>query len=72
MKIGEKNIGTTDRIIRIIVGIAILAAAVLNLVAAPWTYLGAVIGIVVIGTGIFQTCLLYSILGISTVEKGRL
>lgn len=69
MIVGEKNIGTPDRIIRILIGFILIVAAVLNMVTAPWSYLVALIGLILIGTGIFRPCLLYSILGFSTMEK---
>jgi len=69
MNIGEKNVGTIDRIVRIIVGIAFLAGVALNMVAAPLSWLVALIGIIALVTGIIGTCPSYSLMGISTIEK---
>lgn len=69
MKIGEKNVGTIDRDVRIIVGIALLAVFALNMVAAPWSYLVALIGIIALVTGAAGTCALYSLIGINTAAK---
>jgi hypothetical protein len=60
----RKNEGTLDRTLRIVVGLALLAAYV----AAPevayrWALL---IGIVPLATGLLGTCPVYSILGIGT------
>ena len=69
MKIGEKNVGMTDRVVRIILGIVLLAVFVLNMVAAPWSYLVALIGLIALVTGAVGTCALYSVLGMNTLGK---
>lgn len=55
------NEGTIDRVLRIILGVALLALTVLG----PKTLWG-LIGIVPLLTGIVGTCPVYSILGLST------
>ena len=67
MNIGEKNVGTIDRALRIIVGIAFLAGVWMNMVAAPLSYLVALVGIIALVTGAIGTCPAYSLMGISTV-----
>jgi len=69
MKIGEKNVGMIDRVIRIIFGIILMYLFVGNMVAAPWSYLVALIGLILLVTGIVGTCPLYSILGMNTLGK---
>lgn len=69
MKIGEKNVGTIDRVVRIIVGIALLAVFALNMVAAPWSYLIALIGVIALVTGAVGTCALYSLIGLNTAGR---
>jgi hypothetical protein len=69
MNIGEKNVGMIDRVIRIIVGIAFLAGFALNMVAAPLSYLVALVGLIALVTGAIGTCPAYSLMGISTLEK---
>lgn len=69
MNIGEKNVGTIDRVVRLIVGIAFLAGFALNMVAAPLSYLVALIGLIALVTGAIGTCPAYSVMGISTLEK---
>ncbi len=59
----KKNIGTTDRIIRIVLGLAILA---LGYYYGTWWGL---IGLVPLVTGAVGWCGLYSIMGISTGKK---
>jgi hypothetical protein len=58
-----------DRIVRIIVGIVIIGVFFLNMVTAPWSYLLLLIGIIALITGVFGTCVLYSLLGMNTLGK---
>lgn len=60
----RKNEGTLDRALRIVAGIALLAAFFAMPEASyRWALL---IGIVPLATGLLGSCPLYSILGIST------
>jgi len=69
MKIGEKNVGMIDRVVRIILGIVLLIVFLMNMVAAPWSYIVALIGLIALVTGAVGTCALYSILGMDTLPK---
>jgi hypothetical protein len=69
MKIGEKNVGMIDRVVRIILGIVLLIVVVMKMVPAPWSYLVALIGLIALVTGAVGTCALYSILGMDTLPK---
>ena len=60
----KTNVGGIDRILRIIVGVALLAAFFLY-PDASWRY-WTLIGIIPLATGLLSTCPLYSILGLST------
>ena len=65
----KTNVGGIDRILRIVVGLALLAGFFLNADATyRWAYL---IGIVPLATGLLSSCPLYSILGISTCPMKR-
>lgn len=59
----KTNVGNTDRTIRIIAGIVIIG---LGLYYQSWW---GVIGLITLLTGIFRSCVLYSILGINTCER---
>ncbi len=63
MKLNE---GAVDRILRVLVGIAILSLAFVG-PRTPWAYLG----IVPLLTGIVGFCPLYAILGINTCGGSR-
>lgn len=60
----KKNMGTIDRGIRVIVGIALVAAAAAGSLGT-WAY----IGVVPILTGLMANCPAYSLLGINTCNK---
>jgi hypothetical protein len=60
------NVGTVDRIIRIVAGIALIGLAVAGTIG-PWGYLG----IVAILTGLMRVCPAYSLLGVSTCSTSK-
>lgn len=57
----KANVGSIDRTIRILVGIALIAAALLGLIGA-WGW----IGLVPLATGVFRFCPAYLPFGIRT------
>jgi len=59
-----KNVGTIDRAVRVVVGLALILGFALN-PGAPYSWL-YLIGIVPLATGVLGTCGLYSVLGINT------
>ncbi len=63
------NVGGIDRILRIVVGLALIAGFFLNTEGAyRWAYL---IGIVPLLTGLLGTCPLYRLFGFSTCPVRR-
>jgi hypothetical protein len=58
------NVGNTDRIIRIVIGLALLSLVFVG----PQTLWGLV-GLIPLGTAGFRFCPLYRVLGLSTVGK---
>lgn len=65
------NVGTIDRIVRIIVGLALVAFA-LGFIApgAPYAWIGW-IGVVPFATALAGNCPLYSVLGLSTCPVAK-
>lgn len=67
------NVGSLDRGIRLVLGVALIAAALLS----GWTFFdgialryGAVaVGIVMLATAAFRTCPLYTLLGVKTCRN---
>ena len=58
------NVGSTDRLFRIILGLVLIALVFVG-PKTPWGW----IGIVPLVTGFLRTCPLYSIFGINTCGK---
>jgi hypothetical protein len=54
------NVGSIDRIIRIVAGLALIAWALMG--GPVWAW----IGVVPLATGIFKVCPAYSLLGVNT------
>ncbi|MCB2135734.1 MAG: DUF2892 domain-containing protein [Rhodobacteraceae bacterium] len=61
----KTNVGGADRIIRILLGIALLAAWFM-MPGAGYRWVFIVLGLVALGTGLMSSCPLYSLLGINT------
>jgi hypothetical protein len=60
------NVGTIDRIVRVVVGLALIAYAIpLGFSETGWNWIGW-IGVVPLMTGLLGTCPLYSMVGLST------
>lgn len=62
----KMNVGNIDRIVRIVIGLALIALAATSTVGV-WGY----IGIVPLLTGIFKFCPAYSLLGINTCPMDK-
>jgi len=58
-----KNVGSADKVVRIVVGLALLGWAVVGSGNARWWGL---VGIVPLATALLGICPLYSLLGVST------
>ena len=56
-----KNVGTADRVIRVVADLALIAASLLGYIGL-WGW----IGIVVLATGLFRFCPAYLPFGLST------
>jgi Protein of unknown function (DUF2892) len=61
----KSNVGSIDRILRIVVGLVLVGLAASNIVGI-WGW----IGLVPLATGLFKFCPLYTILGFNTCGTG--
>lgn len=65
------NVGTIDRVLRVVVGLILLAYALkIGFPASGWNWVGW-IGIVPILTAVFSFCPAYTLLGMSTCPAKR-
>lgn len=64
----KKNMGNTDRLIRIVLGVVFLLAIVLQWVSGVFAVILGVLAVVFIATASIKMCPLYTVLGIQTVK----
>jgi len=57
------NIGHTDRILRMTVGVTLIGLATFG-ITGPWAW----IGVIPLATGVFGNCAVYSLLSINTAK----
>ncbi len=57
----KANVGGIDRVLRIVVGLVLVAMAAMGSIGS-WGYLG----LIVLATGLFRFCGAYTLLGINT------
>jgi len=62
----KTNAGRTDRILRILVGLVLIALVFVG-PKTPWGWLG----IIPLATGLLRTCPLYSLIGVNTCGAKR-
>lgn len=70
----EQNVGDMDRIVRILLGVILLALGVAGLgdvvsTGVPLGVVLAVVGAVLVGTGVMRSCLIYNFIGVDTSER---
>ncbi len=58
-----KNVGTADRVVRVLLGLGLLSLAVVG-PKTPWGY----VGLVPLAIGIFGFCPIYRVVGVSTCK----
>lgn len=65
----KRNEGLVDRIIRIVLAIAIGVVIGLGMITGTWAIVLGIVGGIFLITGIIGVCPLYMIFGISTAKK---
>lgn len=70
------NVGTPDRIVRLILGLLLAAAPFLTgwalFASSIWTWAFVIVGLVLVVTGVVRFCPAYRIINISTAkDEGR-
>ncbi|MGL1832499.1 YgaP family membrane protein [Rhodocyclaceae bacterium SMB388] len=62
----KTNVGSIDKIIRIVAGIVLIALGIMG-IGAPWTF----IGIVPLATGLLGWCPAYTLIGANTCSTKK-
>jgi hypothetical protein len=64
-------VGTTDRVIRVAVGVIALGVGLTHAggISATWGYIADAIGVIGLGTGLVARCPLYGLFGVHTSRK---
>lgn len=64
------NVGTIDRLLRLVIGVAFIAAPLLNFMGwganATTTYAMIAVGAILVATSVFGICPLYKMIGFET------
>ena len=64
------NVGTVDQYVRIVLGLALVAFAFQDGLSIQGWHWAGLTGLVLLVTAFFKSCPVYSVLGISTGERG--
>ncbi|MGB8493364.1 MAG: DUF2892 domain-containing protein [Candidatus Acidiferrum sp.] len=60
------NVGTTDRVIRIVLGVILIALGLSHVVTGRLAIAAYVVGAIALVTGVFRYCPAWSVFGINT------
>ncbi len=64
----KKNVGSIDKIIRIIIAVVAVYASYTGMVAAPWTYVLYAVAAIMVLTAAIGTCPIFLIFGINSCK----
>jgi len=64
----KKNVGSIDKIIRLIIAIAAIYAAYTGMVASPWNYALYVVAVIMVATSLMGSCPIFSVFGINSCK----
>ena len=65
------NESATDRVVRVIAGLVLLSAWVFGWMSGVWMVVFAIVGAILLLTGLVGFCPLYSLFGASTKPRKR-
>lgn len=65
-----RNVGTVDKAIRLVLGIALIAWVLFGMgVGSMVSYVAIAVGVILIGTGVMNFCPAFKLLGVSSFRK---
>lgn len=72
-----KNVGSTDRLVRLIAGLILLIIAVPSLAGMAfvglggWAWLVGLVGVVLVATALLNFCPAYTLIGVNTCKTDK-
>lgn len=63
------NIGSTERMIRLIAGVVLVLLPFIADLTTAWTWVSMIVGLVLIATGVLRFCPAWAIFGINTCRR---
>ncbi|QRZ14383.1 DUF2892 domain-containing protein (plasmid) [Paracoccus methylovorus] len=63
------NIGSTERALRLILGVVLVLLPFLTALSMLWTWVSVIAGLVLVVTGVVRFCPLWAMLGICTAGR---
>lgn len=67
----EKNAGTIDRVVRVVIGIVLLYAVATGMVTGIVMYVAGLLGLMMLATAALAYCPLYPVMKINTASKSK-
>ncbi|MDX1781679.1 MAG: DUF2892 domain-containing protein [Thalassovita sp.] len=59
-----KNVGTIDKVLRIIIGALLIIGGLMG--SGVWMWIGVIVGVILLVTGLMGSCPIYSATGMRT------
>ena len=63
-----KNVGSIDKIIRLIIAVVAIYAAYTGMVSSPWDYVLYAVAVIMVATSLMGSCPIFSIFGINSCK----
>jgi ABC-type polysaccharide/polyol phosphate export permease len=67
----RNNVGGVDRIVRAIIGVALIAAFFTYPYLGGWKWVSLFVGLILLFTSVMSTCMIYSVLGMTTRKEDQ-
>lgn len=64
----KKNVGSIDKVVRLIIAVIAAYVAFKGMVASPWDYVLYAVAGIMVATSLIGSCPLFSIFGINTCK----
>ena len=65
----KKNVGSIDKVVRIIIAAVAVWAAYTNQVSSPWDYVLYAVAVIMVLTALMSTCPIWIVFGINTLKS---